>query len=382
MTAPTRFSIEGKTLKLNTAADVATYVAEIERIENLEEIKLSGNTLGVEASKALAAALAKKTTLKVADLSDMFTGRLKEEIPLALEAFVDALVDKVHLRVLDLSDNAFGPAGAEPLRRLLIENRHIETLRLNNNGLGIGGGKFISTALLESAAKSKEHNAPTALKTIVMGRNRLESQGAEYLSKAFAEFPSLKELMMPQNSIRPEGVQVLLGALKSCKELEVLDLQDNTFTKKGSMALVDALPHWSKLRVLNVGDCMLGKVGSKAFMKALTESPSENLQTLVFTYNEMDESGAKLVPGLLRAKKTLSSLALNGNWFEAEADVVEEIRDTLRANGHVDGLDELEDMEEEDSEAEEEEEEEEEAEKSEKEEEEDVDELTKAMKKL
>jgi Ran GTPase-activating protein 1 len=287
---------------------------------------------------------------------------------------------------LDLSDNAFGPAGADPLRRLLIENRHIETLRLNNNGLGIGGGQFISSALLESSAKSKETNTPTALKTVIMGRNRLESQGAEYLSKAFATFPSLKELVMPQNSIRPEGVQVLLDALKTgCTDLEVLDLQDNTFTKKGSLALAAAIPAWSKLRVLNVGDCMLGKAGSKQVIKALTVSPSSTLQTLMFTYNEMDEAGAQLIPALLKAKKTLSSLSLNGNWFEAEADIVEEIRNVLRANGHVDGLDELEDMEEEDSDAEEEseveEEEEEEEEKAEKKEA-DVDALTDALSKV
>lgn len=32
---------------------------------------------------------------KVANLSDMFTGRLKSEIPQCLDALVDALVDKV-----------------------------------------------------------------------------------------------------------------------------------------------------------------------------------------------------------------------------------------------------------------------------------------------
>jgi hypothetical protein len=61
----TVFSLEGKTLKLNTAEDVAPYVKELDAIENLEEIRLSGNTLGVEASKAIAAALKKKDSIKV-----------------------------------------------------------------------------------------------------------------------------------------------------------------------------------------------------------------------------------------------------------------------------------------------------------------------------
>ena len=69
----------------------------------------------------------------------MFTGRLKTEIPLALDALVEALEVQKHLVELDLSDNAFGPAGAKPLMRLIINNRNIKILRLNNNGLGIEG---------------------------------------------------------------------------------------------------------------------------------------------------------------------------------------------------------------------------------------------------
>ena len=49
---------------------------------------------------------------------------------------------------IDFSDNAFGPAGAKPLMRLLRNNRNISTISINNNGLGIGGGECIATALL------------------------------------------------------------------------------------------------------------------------------------------------------------------------------------------------------------------------------------------
>lgn len=66
----------------------------------------------------------------------MFTGRLRDEIPLILQAFAEALEEKEHLQEVDFSDNAFGPAGAKPLMRLLSNNRNIQILRLNNNGLG------------------------------------------------------------------------------------------------------------------------------------------------------------------------------------------------------------------------------------------------------
>lgn len=65
----TVFSIEGKGLKLNTAEDVKEFVETIAQMTDLQVIRLSGNTFGVEASEALAAALKPKTTLKVSALN-------------------------------------------------------------------------------------------------------------------------------------------------------------------------------------------------------------------------------------------------------------------------------------------------------------------------
>jgi Ran GTPase-activating protein 1 len=61
----TVFSIVGKGLKLNTAADVKEFVETINKMNDLQVIKLSGNTIGVEAGEALAEALKTKTKLKV-----------------------------------------------------------------------------------------------------------------------------------------------------------------------------------------------------------------------------------------------------------------------------------------------------------------------------
>lgn len=61
----TVFSIEGRGLKLNTADDVKEFVDTIAQMDDLQVIRLSGNTIGVEAGEALAAALKPKATLKV-----------------------------------------------------------------------------------------------------------------------------------------------------------------------------------------------------------------------------------------------------------------------------------------------------------------------------
>lgn len=60
------FSIEGKSLKLDTAADIEPHLEDLIASTDVEEARFQGNTLGVEACEALAKVLETKTTLKVA----------------------------------------------------------------------------------------------------------------------------------------------------------------------------------------------------------------------------------------------------------------------------------------------------------------------------
>ena len=72
----------------------------------------------------------------------MYTGRLRSEIPPSLRALSGAMITAgTQLVELDLSDNAFGPDGAEAIRGLLTSPvaYTIKTLKFQNNGLGGGG---------------------------------------------------------------------------------------------------------------------------------------------------------------------------------------------------------------------------------------------------
>ncbi|KAI7871783.1 hypothetical protein BDF14DRAFT_1717995 [Spinellus fusiger] len=324
-------------------------------MDQLEMIIFSGNTIGVEAGQALAASLSKRTTLKTAILSDIFTGRLLSEIPCVLKALCDAL-EHTQLTELDLSDNAFGPAGAEPLVNFIAQSPTLQTLRLNNNGLGIGGGTMIARALQASADKAREENRVSCLRTVICGRNRLEDGSSQALADAFAAHETLETVRMPQNGIRSDGVCTLMKGLKHCSKLRHLDLQDNTFTAKGSLALAQVLAEWPLLEILNVSDCLLSHKGGLALAGALQQGHNSKLTQLHLQYNEI-QAGA--VEGLAKAIEShLSQLVvieLNGNQFDAEDDVVEVLVEALKVWDHEDALDELDDMEEVDSEEEEEE---------------------------
>jgi Ran GTPase-activating protein 1 len=60
------FSLEGRALKLDSAADMDKHMTELKANNDIEEVIFVGNTLGVEACKALAKVLESKKKLKVA----------------------------------------------------------------------------------------------------------------------------------------------------------------------------------------------------------------------------------------------------------------------------------------------------------------------------
>jgi Ran GTPase-activating protein 1 len=60
-------SLQGKSLKLNTRADIEPWLRDADPTI-IEEIHLGGNTIGVDAAKALAEFLEKTTVLKVSDM--------------------------------------------------------------------------------------------------------------------------------------------------------------------------------------------------------------------------------------------------------------------------------------------------------------------------
>lgn len=357
---PREFSLSQKALKFDTAAQVEEYCNAIKNAKNLQFVRLDGNSFGIEAAKALSLAIGQSKRVKNVNLSDCFTGRLKEEVPVAIEAFSRALLGLPHLVVVDFSDNAFGPAGAQAVSSFLSQCSTLEELKISNNGLGPEGGKIIAESLTKLASISK------TLKRIYIGRNRLENGSAEAFAKAFeAHSSSLEEVAMYQNGIRPEGIHLLISnGLSKCSKLKLLDLQDNTFTLKGSEALSLALPKLSNLRQLNIGDCLLGDKGSLKVIQALTASEAliSNLTHLNMQYNEVDEIAAQALADKLELFKGLEQLFLNGNAFSAKGRVGTIILTKLAALNKSHIIDSWDDMEvdeeeeiEEESEAEEEE---------------------------
>lgn len=352
-------SFAGKSLKLDSEEDAKQVTEEIEKCSNLQYLNLEGNTLGVDASKEIAKSLEKRPEFRRAIWKDMFTGRMKTEIPKALQYLGDGLVTAgARLTELDLSDNAFGPIGVEGLASLLRSSScyALEELRLNNNGLGISGGKLLASALTDCYKCSKQQGKCLALKVFIAGRNRLENEGAKALAEVFKLLGTLEEIAMPQNGIYHIGISALSKAFSVNKNLQIINLNDNTIGAKGAEAIASAIGSNQSLKEINLGDCLLKTKGALLLSDALKDS-HENLEEINFGFNEINKHGGLELVDAIANKIKLKNLILDGNQFGEDGK--ELIRKKLKDIGKLNVLGSLDDNEPEDSNEEEEDDEEE-----------------------
>ncbi|KAK4227550.1 hypothetical protein QBC38DRAFT_477253 [Podospora fimiseda] len=370
------FSLEGKGLKLDTAEDLEAHIADLRAMDDVEEVRLLGNTLGVGACKLLGEVLATKKSLRVANFADIFTGRLLNEIPEALSSLLTSILNLPNLNTINLNDNAFGLNTQAPLVAFLAAHVPLQHLYLNNNGLGPHAGILIADALSALHAKKEEarksgQDVPY-LETVICGRNRLENGSMTAWAKTFTLHNKIKEIKMVQNGIRQEGIAHLLSeGLSNTPDLRVLDLQDNTFTLLGARALAKVTPGWTELIELGIGDSLLGAKGGVLLGKSLSEGKNKKLETLRLQYNEITAIGLKgLAEAVKEALPALKKIELNGNKFSEDDESIIALQELLDerkekfggdiVNEDEWGVDSLSDLEEEDSDEEEEDEEQEE----------------------
>ncbi|XP_011693581.1 PREDICTED: ran GTPase-activating protein 1 [Wasmannia auropunctata] len=368
-------SFAGQSLVLDTANDALQVVEAIKACPCLEYLDLEGNTLGTPAAEVIAEALKEKgTPLKRALWKDMFTGRLKTEIPKALEYLGTALCTAgSQLTELDLSDNAFGPIGIQGLANLLASSPcyTLQQLKLNNNGLGISGGKMLAKALEKCHENSSKEGMPLALKVFIVGRNRLENEGAQALASVFEKLKTLEEVVMQQNGIYHVGIAAIAQGLSANPNLRVLNLNDNTIGLKGARAIARVLPIFRGLEELNLGDCLIKTKGTLVLAEALEiHGNHTSLRYLDLSNNELRADAGNAIGRAMHDKALLTNLQLDGNCFGTEGR--ESLQQILTKLGRIDALNSLD----EDYTEDEEEEDDNEAEQSEEDESDNEDETS------
>uniref|UniRef100_A0A0K0DI43 RAN GTPase-activating protein 2 n=1 Tax=Angiostrongylus cantonensis TaxID=6313 RepID=A0A0K0DI43_ANGCA len=245
-------------------------------VANVETMKCSVEQGIVQGVEKVADALVNLRCL----WSDLFTGRLKTEIPLILRTLCSAVISaNCHITELDLSDNAFGPIGAEGISQFLASPSaySLQILKLNNNGLG-AGGQTIAQSLLKCHRNALKDGAKFKLKTFIAGRNRLEDLGAKALAEAFSVLGSLEEINIAQNGIREEGICALARCFQLNLSLRVINLSDNTCNIDGALELAEAIHRLRELEVLDLGDSLCRDDGVIGISEIISDSKHRKLK--------------------------------------------------------------------------------------------------------
>jgi Ran GTPase-activating protein 1 len=161
----------------NKVEDVEKIIKDLkENCEKITGIELSSNSIGYDVAVALAKEIKNLKNLEIANFRDIFVGRLKEDLPKSLSELMNAILDK-KIRILDLSDNAFGPTAIHSFDFFLKATATLEELYLENNGLGPEGAEMVADSLLL--------NDKITLKVCKINRNRLENKGAVAFAKYY-----------------------------------------------------------------------------------------------------------------------------------------------------------------------------------------------------
>ncbi|XP_018497003.1 ran GTPase-activating protein 1 [Galendromus occidentalis] len=327
-------NFKGAGKKLDNREDIEPVCQALAEKPDVTIFCLQGNTLGSDAAKCLGDSLSKCPKLQRLQCEDIFTGRMKTDIPVSLGHFSTGLISSgCQLVELDFSGNAFGELAINALYSLLTASTcfSLRELRLHNTGLGPSGGVRLAQALLECLEKSE---GAFRLETFVCGRSRLENEGAKALAKFFANSPDLKELIIPQNGIFKEGLTAIGEALTNCPEILALNVNDNILSAHGAEMIKTYLAQLTSLRYLNVGDCVLRSKGAEHLAEAIQEL--HDLRELHLGHNEIEiDAGLKIVEAVAN-KANLSVLELDGNCFGKQGIAL--IEDRMEKLGLIEAL--------------------------------------------
>jgi hypothetical protein len=149
------------------------------------------------------------------------------------------------LRMLDLSENRLGNAGAVAWARELMGNQNIRVLQLQECDMVGSEGAAAVGRLLESN---------TTIEEINISLNNFGDEGCSVIVDGLSRNQGLRNLNLGCSNVGNDGAKRIGRTLKSNSHLERLDLHLNRITDEGFEALVDGLSCNTTLLEMNLTD--------------------------------------------------------------------------------------------------------------------------------
>ncbi|GAB4829600.1 RAN GTPase-activating protein 2 [Ancistrocladus abbreviatus] len=275
------------------------------------KICFSNRSFGLDAAQVVGPILSSlKSQLKEVDLSDFIAGQPEAEALDVMNIFSTAL-EGCDLRYLNLSDNALGEKGVRAFGSLLSSQKNLEELYLMNDGIS------------EQAAQAASELIPSTekLKVLHFHNNMTGDDGALAISKIVKSSPTLEDFRCSSTRIGSEGGIALAESLGVCSHLRKLDLRDNMFGVVAGNALSKTLNGLANLTEVYLSYLNLEDEGARAVTIALKES-APSLEILEMAGNEITVEAASVLAACVDSKQFLTKLNLSENELKDEGAVL------------------------------------------------------------
>jgi len=267
--------------------------------EPVLELSYAGSGVMGNVSAALLCALVQKNAVaKMLDLSEVkMADRLGHAVGRCLR--LNTSITTINLRDSQLRDEGVG-ALADGLKQNKASK--VRVLDLSSNGIGAAGAEKLAGLLSLSASLAK----------LDLSANKLGSSGTEALRGSLRDNGTLTALNLRDNDIDVAGATALATALRTNGALSTLWLGKNKVGDEGVIALVEALKESAskgkgKIAYLDLHKNNITKVGIASLTTLVSESPTLAALGLAgtkmqFTETEVMQSCAKENPEIGRAK--------------------------------------------------------------------------------
>lgn len=162
-------------------------------LEQLEQLKLTGNKFGSEGAEQLNEALLFLPNLRKLLLSN---NDLRGK---GIESLASALANFNKVLNLNLSKNNLGATGSRYLSQYLPDMASLEDLNLDNNGLGVEGSRYLAAALPKCLK----------LKSLSLKSNSLSEGCIKFFKGSLGRMNNLKVLKLGENSLSSEDKRTI-----------------------------------------------------------------------------------------------------------------------------------------------------------------------------
>lgn len=254
--------------------------------------------------------LASKKCLHTVILSDIIATLSKDEACRSLSTIASSIGVYKGLRAVDLSRNAIGTMGMPHCAPLLEDQPYLEKVDLHNAGISAQSARLLSQFLTTKSS--------TALRSLDVHANCLESEGLEYIANIVSKSTGLEKLCVSNVRAFAPAMLTLCQALAKTPNMRDLDISDNDFSLEAASALSDALQTQDNLARLILSDLNMTPSLLSPIASALSAT-CPPIRQLDLSNNDLDDTVGEVLPSLLSAVgSTLVILDLSSNELSSE----------------------------------------------------------------